>query len=62
MPNPQEEIEHMQPAQVMGVKENENVLTDRLPKREHKHETAENLSVFLKEMQSANDSLVKFHL
>lgn len=49
MPNPQEEIEHMQPAQFMGVKENEDFLMDRLFKLEHKHKTLENLTVFLKE-------------
>lgn len=53
MPNPQEEIEHMQPAQFMGVKANEDFLMDRLLKLEPKHETPEHLSVFLKEMDSA---------
>lgn len=53
MPNPQEEIEHMQPDQFMGVKANEDFLRDRLLKLEPKHETAENLSGFLKETDSA---------
>lgn len=54
MPNPQEEIEHMQPAQFTGVKENEDFFMDRLFKLEPKHKTPENLSVFfLKKTDSA---------